>query len=235
MKYSPAVTLLATCALGVSYAWADTIDVTGGNLTAGADTTTLPAGAVGTFGATGSQSDTYYGPTGSPVTGVVSSASVSAQFDSAGLSISTVSDGSSYFQYPSGIQVHSVLPAQGSVTFDVTTAGVFDYAATSPVESQEQIQNAAGSTLLSVGCLNPYVPDCASPSFSGSLALPVGIYKLNFSDTAYTLTGLTYNSDMQFSLQPAPVPLPGAVWLLLSGLLPLARFRRRGRTGLPVG
>ena len=229
MKTIPAVTLLATCALGVPYAWADTIDVTGGSLTAGGNTTTLPAGALGTFSATDSHSDTYYGPGGGPVTGVVSSASVSAQFDSAGLSISAVSDGGSYFQYPSGTLTHSILSTQGTVTFDVTQAGVFDYAATSAYESHEQIQNSAGSTLLSVGCTNPFVPDCAGPTSSGSLALPVGIYTLNFSDTAYQLTGLTENSNMQFSVQPAPVPLPGAVWLLLSGLLPLTRFARRRR------
>jgi hypothetical protein len=45
VKYLIAAVLVATCAINI--AWASSISVTGGSLTAGSNTTTLPAGAAG--------------------------------------------------------------------------------------------------------------------------------------------------------------------------------------------
>lgn len=225
MKYSIAAALVATCAANI--AWASPITVTGGGLTAGSNTTTLPTGAVGTFIATDSRTDTEFLPNGTGVTDQVSSATASVHVSSSGLSIDTSSDGSTYIQYPSGQLLHSILGTQGSFTLDVTAAGTYDYIATSNPQSQEKITDAAGSTLLSTGCVEASLSCAGGTSFAGSLALSQGLYTLSFTDTAFQLVGNTENSTMSFSLQPSPVPLPAAAWLLLSGFAPLLSWARR--------
>ncbi len=53
--------------------------------------------------------------------------------------------------------------------------------------------------------------------------LPSGIYTAWIQDTGFGSAG--YGFD--FTVSAAPVPLPGAAWLLMSGMLGLGAIRRR--------
>jgi hypothetical protein len=111
------------------------------------------------------------------------------------------------------------LGTQGNLAFNVVTGGAFNYSATSQYQSTESIRNSAGTSLLSISCVNPLLDCLGGPSFSGTLNLAPGAYILAFTDTAYQLVGTTQDSNMSFSLQSVAVPLPATAWLLLSGLI----------------
>ncbi len=64
------------------------------------------------------------------------------------------------------------------------------------------------------------LPLLDGPVFNG---LPSGIYTAWVQDTGGSAAG--YGFD--FTVSSAPVPLPGAVWLLVSGALSLGALRRR--------
>jgi len=232
VKYSIAAALVFSCAINI--AWASSIDLTGGSLTAGSNTTILTAGATGTFSATDARTDTVYESNSTGGTEQVSSATASAQIGVSGLNIHASSDGSTYFHYPDGQLLHSILGTQGSLTFDVTAAGAFDYSSVSRGESQEIIRDAGGATVLSIGCLNTNTGCWQGTSFAGSLALAQGIYTLSFTASAFQLVGTTQDSTMSFSLQPVPLP-PGLPLLgsALVGLLFLTCRRRSAVGWLP--
>jgi hypothetical protein len=226
VKYIISAAVLAACATNV--AGASTITLTGGGLTAGSNTTNITAGSTGSFSATDSRSDNvFFTPDGQSRIEQVSNATATAQVSSSGLSLDAVSNGSTYFQAPSGNLTISILGTQGSLVFDVDALTTFDYSATSLWASSEVIKDSHGATLLSIGCQNIEV-DCGSgTAFNGNLTLAQGLYTLSFTDTAVQLVGTTVNSNMNFSLQP--VPLPAAAWLLVSGLLPVFSLSKRGR------
>jgi len=236
MKYLISAALLA---VGIqSVAGASTLSLMSGSLSAGAlytgpiNETKLSAGATGTFSVANSVSDTtVLGPDGHggyiSQTGVVSDAKTIAQITADGLTLSAVSNGSTYFQYPSFAELHSITETHGSLTFDVNALTTFNYSADSKWSSWETLEDSTGATLLSIACTDPF-NSCGLDSgtaFQGSLQLGPGIYTLAFSDSAFQLAGTTQDSTMNFSLQA--VPLPAAAWLLLSGLLPVFGWRRR--------
>ncbi len=81
------------------------------------------------------------------------------------------------------------------------------------------------------GCELGAVP--TDPRFAGPLALyglvqlPAGQYDLSFAVSSTYDAGNPVNSDFTFSLSP-PVPLPASAWLMLSGLVGVGAFARKG-------
>lgn len=175
------------------------------------------------------------------------------------IEIAARADGSDYYSYTEPNLEHMApelksvqLATQGSSTFTLDSAGLFDLSWTSqtsgwaPFNTYLLLKSAAGDPMFACAGYNPdgcsaiIEPEYAwqsdfyfvylSPTVTPDLrvGLPAGAYEFLFFASGEHAAGVTVGSSFTFSMTEV-VPLPTSIALLGSGLLPLLVNARRAR------
>lgn len=116
----------------------------------------------------------------------------------------------------------------GTIAFDVVRSDRFRLAWTFLGDDYEAQASIYGANGLVAHCVGSHGCSPNWPNefvFEQQLTLDEGHYELRFSSYNFWSYGSGDFNDFSFSL--SPVPLPAAVWLLLSGVGGLAFVRRR--------
>jgi hypothetical protein len=136
-------------------------------------------------------------------------------------------DGSFYSLGLNGAIVFRITPAFTGPSMVVEVTGRSDHR-----EAAEVRGSVDGVTFVTLGTVANATSNTAAPlGLTASLAFS-GVYNylafVDVSRTFFTATGSTDGFDLDaFTVQPAPVPLPAAAFLLLGGIGALGLLRRR--------
>ncbi|MGO8854441.1 MAG: VPLPA-CTERM sorting domain-containing protein [Steroidobacteraceae bacterium] len=217
---------------------ADAVLVPTGGTLGGVTPATVSAN-YGSFAATQTQQIFILGPE--------QTASVGGNYSPTGVTIAATAT-TYYAPVPPPGPAPTTGAASGVIGFDLTSAAAYSFNWSQNTFSNQQplaslkLTTSGGSVVL--GCIGQFgmfgVPGgCelgavpTDPRFAGPLALyglvqlPAGQYDLSFAVSSTYDAGNPVNSDFTFSLSP-PVPLPASAWLMLSGLVGVGAFARKG-------
>lgn len=206
-----------------SYSLSASIEIVSGNLNTGRLDTVISAGFNGSL----TSSNLLFVDTldTSAVNNTrniqIGKSEASVQVDKSGFIIDASAEGNFFITPDSSFSLGS-LPVTGDLVFNVKGSGFFDYTWSIPPFQQFRanadllLQNKAGDNILV----------CASSIFcdgfsSGALYLSQGEYRLTYSAFVEVNGGTTSPTDMNFTFQASPVPVPAAIWLFLSGFVGL--------------